>query len=65
MHMYILFILSKHIKLIMHHLCVHLYVPGAHNHMCLHLRLCTFIMRECALLSSGLSIYEETYTVQL
>ena len=26
---------------------------------------CTFILRECALLSSGLSIYEEMYTVQL
>ena len=26
---------------------------------------CTFIIRECALPSSGLSIYEEMYTVQL
>ena len=32
-----------------------------------HSRLlaCTFIVRECALLSSGLSIYEEMYTAQL
>ena len=26
---------------------------------------CMFIIRECALLPSGLSIYEEMYTVQL
>ena len=26
---------------------------------------CTFIIRECALLLSGLSIYEEMYTVEL
>ena len=26
---------------------------------------CTFILRGCALLSSGLSTYEEMYTVQL
>ena len=30
----ILFILSKHIKFIMHHLRTHLYVPGVQNHVC-------------------------------
>ena len=51
-----------HIKLVMHHLCVFVCARGTQSRVL----ACTFIMRECALLSTGLSIInEETYTVQL